>query len=173
MSNRPIKAASAAFTSAPFYLIQASGTDKRYVVSLGDKVRIRTLLAGFVNQAAEAVQVKIRDLDNRDEPVDYYGRVNRSALHSLMTKYEDVIFHDGHHDLMLKVPETDEYVVFDEHGLIFLYTGKDYSEPLDNLHAVYSPNEQLIYEFDHWHYRMANGREQLKDLIEELGLRGE
>mgnify|MGYP001208517390 CR=1 FL=1 len=170
MSNQPIKAASKEFTNEPFHLIQSNGTDKRYVVSLRDKIRIRTLLAGFINQSENDVQIKIRDLDNPEKPIDYSGILNKSKLHELMTKHDDVIFHNGYHDLMLRNPKTGDYVAFDEHGLIFIYTNKDYSEILKNLEADYRADEKLIYELNHWHYCLSEGREKLAEMIKDFEL---
>jgi hypothetical protein len=81
-----------------------------------------------------------------------------------------LFFYDGFHDLMLRRPETGDYIAFEEHGLVFIYTGDDYSDTLEELGLIYKSNEKLIYQFDHWHYRPANGRHDLKNLIEELGL---
>jgi hypothetical protein len=173
MSNPPIKSASKEFTTEPFYLIQTNGDRKRYVVSLKDKLSIRTLLAGFINEASKEVQVKIRDLDNPEKPVEYSGSLEKSDLHQLMTKHEDVIFHHGRHQLMFRIHETSEHVAFDEHGLIFIYTTKDYEDTLKNLNAPFKPNEKLIEEFDHWHYCLANGEEKLADLIKDLELEKE
>lgn len=173
MSNQPIKAASKDFTPEPFYLIQKHQEDKRYVVSLKDKIRIRTLIAGFINQASKEVQVKIRDFDNRERPIDYSGSLDKSQLHQLITKHEDVIFHNGYYDLIFRIPETGDHIAFDEHGLIFIYTDDDYSEILKNLKVEYRSNEKLIHEFHHWHYCMANGHEKLADMIKELKLEKE
>jgi hypothetical protein len=170
MSNPPIKAASRDFTDEPFFLTQSKGSEKRYIVSLKDKISIRVLLAGFINECTSEVQVKITDFENPDGPVDYYGSSDKPKLHQLMTKYEDVIFHNGFHDLMLRNPASGEYIVFDEHGLIFIYTSQDYAETLKNLHAEYKPDEKMIYEFSHWHYCMAGSKEKLAGMIAELGL---
>ena len=170
MSDQPIKAASREASSQPFYLMQTNGTDKRYIAWLRDKIRIRTLLAGFINQSGSAVDVKIRDFTDSMEGADYQGEVLPSALHQLMTRYEDVLFHNGYHDFMVRIPETNEYIVFDEHGLIFIYSSNDYEKLLADLGASYSPDEKLIYEFDHWHYCSAEGKEKLISFIEDLGL---
>jgi len=170
MSNQPIKAVSKEFTKEPFHLIQSNETDKRYVVSLTDKVTIRTLLAGFINQSKNDVQIKIRDLDNPDKPVDYSGLLGKAKLHELMTKHEDVIFHNGYHELMLKNSYSGDYIVFDEHGLIFIYTSQDYSKILKNLEAEYKPDEKLIYEYNHWHYCLPEGRRKLVDMIKDFEL---
>ncbi len=173
MSNQPIKAASKEFTNESFHLIQSHGVDKRYVVSLSDKIRIRTLLAGFINQSKNEIQIKIRDVDNPEKPINYSGTLNKSKLHELMTKHEDVIFHNGYHDLMLRNPETGDYIAFDEHGLIFIYTNQDYSEVLKNLNAEYKPEEKLIYEYNHWHYCLPKGQEKLAEMIKDFELEKE
>lgn len=170
MSNLPIKASSKEFTNEPFHVVQSNGADKRYVVSLRDKESIRTLFADFINQSDYDVQIKIRDLDDADSPIDYLGSVDKSRLHKLITKHEDVIFHHGYHDLMLRHPDTGDYIVFDEHGLIFIYTNQDYSSILAGLKAPYKPNEKLIYEYNHWHYCLANGQERLNEMIRDFKL---
>lgn len=173
MSNQPIKAASKEYIKDSFHLIQSNGSDKRYVVSIIEKIRIRTLLAGFINQSEDEIQIKIRDLDNPEKPIEYSGASSKSRLHELMTKHEDVIFHNGFHDLMLRNPDSGDYVAFDEHGLIFIYTNQDYSEILKNLEAEYRPEEKLIYEFNHWHYCLPEGREKLADMIKDFELEKE
>lgn len=170
MSTQPIKATSREVTKDPFYLIQTNGSDKRYVVWLCEKVRIRTLIAGFINKAANHVEVKVRDFDEVEDGADNFGEVTKLQLHQLMTKYEEVLFHNGYHDLMIRIPETEECIVFDEHGLIFIYTSDAYDEVLMRLDAVHKPDEKLIYEFDHLHYCMAEGKDLLRRFIDELGL---
>ena len=71
MGSQPIKAVSKEFTDEPFHLIQSNGSSKRYVVSLKDKVRIRTLLAGFINQSKDEIEIKIRDVENPDNQFDF------------------------------------------------------------------------------------------------------
>ena len=131
------------------------------------------LLAGFINQTQDEVQIKIRDFDDPEKPVEYSGSVHKSKLHKLMTKHEDVIFHNGNHDFMLRDWNTGEHMVLDEHGLIFIYTERDYAEILKHLDAKYKPNEKLIYEFHHWHYCLPKGQEKLIALIKDLALRKE
>jgi hypothetical protein len=81
-----------------------------------------------------------------------------------------VIFHDGYHDLMIRIPENGDYVTFDEHGLVFIYSRDNYSDLLKELKLEYKANEKLIYQFGHWHIRPLNGKEDLKNLVDELGL---
>jgi len=165
----PIKAASANFTNDPFYLIQTNGYDKRYVVSLREKEKLKSFFAEFINEADE-LQVRIRDLDKVDDPIEFSGAATPNQLMEIMEKHEDIIYHHGKYDFMLRNPETGEYIAFDEHGLLFIYTDGDYSKTLDTLGTEHRPDEALIYEYDHWHFGLPEGAEKLKALINDLNL---
>lgn len=168
--NKPIKCASKDFNTNQFYLIQSKGSDKRFVVSFQDGQKIKEFLTSFIDNCSKGIQIKIRDFDDHDNPKDFDGQTTKSKLKTTIDKYEEVIFHDGYHDLMIRRPETGDYIAFDEHGLVFIYTQDNYSEILEKLGLTYKANEKLIYEFNHWHYRPTNGREDLKNLINELKL---
>ena len=170
MNNAPIKCASKDFTKASFYLIESYDEGKRLVASLGDKIHIRTLLTGFINEATETVEIKIRDFDNVENPIDYDGLIDIESLHKIMADFEDVIFHNGYHDLMIRNTETGENIVFDEHGLVFIYSAKDYSDVLLSLGSEYRPGEKLTYEYDHFHYCAPDGQARLSALIDALDL---
>jgi len=173
MSSQPIKAVSKEFSKEAFYLLQTNKKDRRYVVSLRDKIRIRTLLAGFINQAAAGLQIKIRDFSEPENPKDYFGKSTKTALHELMTKHEAVIFHHGFHDLMIRKVDSGDYIVFDEHGLIFIYTDQDYTDVLSKLGAAYKPKQKLIYELNHWHYSLSEGSQSLAEMIQDFKLKRE
>lgn len=168
--SRPIKSESADSVKDPFYLIQSNGPNKRYVLSLRDKTKISTFMAGFIDETESEVQIRIRDLDELENPTEYSGEANKSRLHEMMAKHDEVIYHHGKYDFMLRNPDTGDYIAFDEHGLLFIYTDQDYSEALDNLGAEHRPDESLIYEFDHWHIGLPDGQEKLEALIKELDL---
>lgn len=168
--KKPIKCASKDFTSGPFYYIQKAGSDKRFVASIQNVEKLNQFLTSFINNSEDIIQIKIRDFDDPDNPCDYDGEVSVSTMLNILVKYETVIFHDGFHDLMIRRPETGDYITLDEHGIIFIYTEDNYSEELERLGLSHKENEKLIYHFNHWHYRPENSREELKKLIDELGM---
>ena len=171
MSFKPFKCAAKDFNKNPFYLIQKNEDKKRFVVSLKDKLSIRIILAGFINEISQKIEIKIRDFENKENPIDYSGMLEKNELHKFMLDFENAIFNDGAHDFMIKNNKTDEYIVFDEHGLIFIYTEKDYSETLNNLKAKHLPKEKLIYSYDHWHFRSEGTYKELKLMIELMKLK--
>lgn len=169
-TDKPIKCASKDFKVNPFYLIQTNGSDKRFVASFQDEIKLKLFFIEYIDSSDTELQVKIRDFSDHENPVDFDGEATKAKLKSALDKYEEVVFHDGYHDLMLRRPNTGDYVVFDEHGLVFIYTHDNYSDTLNRYGLTYKASEKLIYEFDHWHYRPAAGKEDLNKLIMELGL---
>lgn len=170
---KPIKAVAKESSNEPFYLIQSNGLDKRYVVSLRDKVTIKALFGAFINQSEDTIQVKIIDFEEYEGPIDYSGEISKGKLHELMIKHEEVLFHNGYHDFMLKYPGSGDIMVFDEHGLIFIYTSLNYADVLSNFNVAYKPDEKLLYEYNHWHYCLHGGREKLTDMIKDFELEKE
>lgn len=169
-STYPIKCASAEYKAAPFYLIQKNKSEKRYVISFQDIEKIRTFLFAFIDRTFGEIEVKLRDYDNSDEPIDYDGIVPAENLKFAISAYPEVVFHDGGNEFMIRHSETGDYVAFDLHGLVFVYSNDDYSKQLKQLEIPYKKRERLIYEFNHWHVRPAKVRENLHELIQELGL---
>jgi hypothetical protein len=169
-AQKVVKCASKEFKAIPFYLIQAKGSDKRFVVSFQDGEKIKLFLSKFIDESADSLQVKIRDFEDHENPVDFTGKVTKEDFKVALNEYEDVIIHDGYHDLMIRRPETGDYIAFDEHGLIFIYTQYNYSTILEDFGLTYKADEKLIYQFDHWHCRSANGRNDLNKLVKELQL---
>jgi len=169
-SENPIKCASAEYTAKPFHLIQANETDRRYVISFQDIEKIKAFIFAFIDSASEKVAVKLRDNDDPDQPTDYDSDVKPQHLKNVINTFEETVFYDGYTDLMIRLHESGDYVVFDQHGLVFVYTHDDYSEVLQQLENPFNPNEQLIYEVSHWHIRPAKARENLVEFIRELGL---
>ncbi|MBN8684367.1 MAG: hypothetical protein J0L99_17090 [Chitinophagales bacterium] len=167
---KPVKCVSRDYHSSPFYLIQTNGPAKRLVASFQDGQAIKSFLTTFIDASPNALQIKIRDYADHENPTDFDGTAGKVAIKTALDKYEALILQDGYHELMLRRPETGDYLVFDEHGLVYLYTPDDYSEILEQSGLTYKTNEKLIEQFDHLHYRPANAKQDLQDLISELGL---
>lgn len=173
MTEKPVKCASKEFNVEAFYLIQANRSEKRYVAYFKEAAQIKMFLLGFIDKAQNEIRVKIRDMDDPEHSLDFEGSVDKQKLKNALETFKSLLFYDGYHDLMLRLPETGDYVAFDEHGLIYVYTKADYAPLLNSLGLRYRPKEKLVYQYDHLHYRPANAREDLKKLANELGLQAQ
>ena len=167
---RPIKADSADFTKDEFYLIQTSGPDQRYVASFQDKSKIHRFMTDFINKVEDEVEVRIIEFDESQQPIQFSGIIQKTELLSIVAIHDEVIFHHGKYDFMLRNSQTEEYFAFDEHGLLFIYTDQDYSEILHQLGAERRQDEPLIYEYDHWHIGLPEGEEKFAALINDSNL---
>ena len=165
------KCVSEGFTTEQFYLIQSNGVDNRFIVSLRNPNDILYMLNSFIEKAQHELQVRVRDLDDSENPIDFDGQVKKEDLIKAITRYHNALFHNGYFDLMIRHPETGDYIVFDEHGLIFIYSQEDFSVFLDSLQIPFNPDEKLPYEYGHWHYKSEEGSAELQQLIKDLDLK--
>lgn len=170
-SNKPIKCVSKDFTSNPFFLIQYNGSQKRFLAFFQNKEKIKQFLTLFIDQSVDDVQVKIYDVEDINNPKEHEGSVTKVKLKAAIKQYEEVVFHNGRHDFMIRQPETDDYIVFDEHGMIFIYTQDDYTTILENFGLSFQPNKKLIESFNHWHYSSQNHGMNLQSFIASLELK--
>lgn len=168
--NNPIKCFSGKYKASPFYLIQSNGADQRYVASFQKVQTINDFILHFAATASGKLQLKIRDLDDRDLQKEFLGILTKSELSTLLETFQSLIFHDGYHELMIRIPESGDYIAFDEHGLVFIYSNDDFSAILKKSGLQYRPNEAFIYEFDHFHVRPANAKADLERLVNEWKL---
>ena len=170
-TNRPIKCAAKGFKNEAFYLIQYNGADKRIVASFQNKEDIKLFLKTFIESVEININVKITDLDDYDDPQEFKGVVAKEKMKSTLDDNDDFLFHDGYHELTIMNPNSNDLIEFDEHGLIFIYANTDYSKILENFGLKLKSKEKLIYEYDHWHYRPADGQNVLKKIISDLNLK--
>ncbi|MBI1307217.1 MAG: hypothetical protein GC181_11495 [Bacteroidetes bacterium] len=112
--------------------------------------------------------IKIRELDDPGNPVEFDGQLTKDNLIAALDKYAEFIFHDGYHELMIRRPDTEEYIAFEVHGLIFLYTHYKYTKIFESFGLKYQADQKLIYQYNHIHYRPAKARVDLINLIKEF-----
>jgi len=116
------------------------------------------------------VDLEIRTTDAELNDVVYSGKQERSRLHALMTAFEDVLFHNGFYDLIVKSPDSAESITFDGHGLIYINTTADYADVLANLGAVCKSKVRLISKYFHWHHSSEDLNARLLEFVGSLGL---
>lgn len=71
---------------------------------------------------------------------------------------------------MARISRTGEYIVFDDHGLLFIYSKKDYQSFIESIDITYQEDQKLIYEFNHWHHGDEDHHEKLMNFVNALGM---
>ena len=163
------KCASKEAPKDPFYLIQSNGSDKRYVISLHDPEKIKLLLFNFIRKS-RYLDLKVRDMKSPENPTDYVGMLRRKKLLSILEKYDEFLFDNGNFEFMARISRTGEYIVFDDHGLLFIYSKKDYQSFIESIDIAYQEDQKLIYEFNHWHHGDEDHHEKLMNFVNALGM---
>lgn len=168
--NQPIKSASNEYKVSPFYCIETSGTTKRYIASLQDEQRIFDFILKFFRICETEIELTIKNLSNPDSPIEYTGKKSVSDAFKAFTRYSGLLLHDGYQELVIKNPATGDYLVYDDHGLLFIYSDDDYESMFIRLALEHRPDQKMIYDFPHWHIGISDGATQLKGLIDLLQL---
>jgi hypothetical protein len=168
--NTPRKCIARDFVPKSFYIIETNGEEQRYVVSFSDIAGIKRLLWYFIEAAEDYLQVRIADLEDRDSPIDYDGASSKENLKLVIEKYSDFVFHDGYHDFMLRHPKSGDYIAYDEHDNIYIYSNEDYAPVLEGIGIEHQIDEQFIFNVDHYHYRSGSGKEMFRNLVIDMEL---
>ncbi|XOV67499.1 MAG: hypothetical protein ACFHU9_17935 [Fluviicola sp.] len=155
-----------------FYLVQKYEKQTRYVISLQSPEDALLLLYNFIRKS-RYLDLKIRDMDNNENPTDYVGMLGRKKLLVILEKNEDILLGNVFFEFMAKNSRTGEYIVFDDHGLLFIYSNKDYASFIEQVDVSRNDEAKLIYEYNHWHNGPAGHREALQHFIKELEMHEE
>jgi len=79
-----------------------------------------------------------------------------------------LIYRDGYTQLCVRDPGTGEYIVYDEYGLIWVYSGSSLLPALAE-HLAERETE-LITKGGHYRRRLPTSDQQSAEFVESLGL---
>lgn len=101
----------------------------------------------------------------------YFGQdIDAAALvHALELKH-DWLAEDGHHQLMARRAGTNEYVVLDDHGLLFVYSREPRFEEWLVSHGIPRRQPWVKTDVDHLHCLTEDHDFQIRSFARGLGL---
>lgn len=99
----------------------------------------------------------------------YHGVCQLDNLTSAIRKNEDWVFQDGGSQLCVRCAGGGDYLVLDEHGILFFYSDDNGFRDLCQELGFEERAEPLLYESGHWHYR-AGRNESWEPFLRQLGL---
>jgi hypothetical protein len=122
-----IKAWSQEYQESPFFFEGNVKAGHRLIAWAEDcaltKKAFYRILESFPQSIEVLLKIEFRD-SAETKPLwsRFYGVVDRWQVVKVIQDNEVYVFSDGSHQLCLKVPESDHYLAFDEHGIFFIYS---------------------------------------------------
>jgi hypothetical protein len=161
------------YAPPPFYFRQTS-SDKavRYVAWPGNATRAQTVFGALLRLMPDELDVLLKSdkQDTADGPtfVRYYGPVQRARLLEAIAQSADLIYRDGYTQLCVRQPDSGEYIVLDEYGLIWVYSDAALVPPLAE--HLRMQRTDLITAGGCYRRRIPNAVEQERQFVTLLKL---
>lgn len=106
--------------------------------------------------------------DGPDEWIRFHGYASNQAVQTALTGFRKLLLCDSTHQFMVRSTETGEYLVFDDYGILWIYSDNEQFKELLVARGFKEKNQPLIYEGPVWRFTAPKG--QLKELTDFLML---
>ncbi len=101
----------------------------------------------------------------------YFGQsIDAETLAQAVEAKREWLAEDGHHQLMARRAGTSDYVVLDDHGLLFVYSRDPRFETWLAAHGIPRRRPWVKTDVDHLHCLTEDHEFQLRSLARQLGL---
>lgn len=173
------KAVSPDYNPEPFYFVEASETGEvRMPCWSPDPAPLIEIMLQALNGFPEEVGVLLKarvetslTQADQDEWVRFFGYCNKRAVQNVVARFRKFIQCDSTHQFMVRNTDTGEYLVFDDYGILWIY-----SEDPKFMHFLqkrgYSEKkgQKLICEGPIWRLTAPDSADQLRQIVDLLML---
>jgi hypothetical protein len=173
------KAVSPDYNPGPFYFVEASQTGEvRMPCWSPDPAPLMEIMLETLNGFPEEVGVLIKARvetssthPEEDEWVRFFGYCNKRAVQNAVARFRKFIQCDSTHQFMVRNTDTGEYLVFDDYGILWIYSGDPkFIEILQGRGYSEKKGQKLIYEGPSWRLTAPDSAGQLRQLVDLLML---
>ena len=173
------KAVSPGYNPRPFYSVDASETGEvRMPCWSPDPAPLVEImleaLNGFPEEIGVLIKARVETSSTQPEEdgwVRFFGYCNKRAVQNAVARFRKFIQCDSTHQFMVRNTDTGEYLVFDDYGILWIYSrdpkfidilqGRGYSE---------KKGQTLVYEGPTWRLTAPDSGGQLRQLVDSLML---
>ncbi len=176
MNNDPMKSAREDYKPTPFYFSEENNNFKRYVVYNNSFEIIKQLLKEIISSYDNIIEILLKDSQGYDDKKEediwdrYYSETTKENILKLLEIHSKYIFFDGNNQLCIKDSSTGDYISFDDHGILFIYTDK-FIDDLLLKNGIEKKKNELIYDQGHWHIRPKDADVLMNNFIKDLQLK--
>jgi hypothetical protein len=178
MSTQPPKpkAVREGYAPGPFFFAEdGPGGQTRLVAWTSDLTQLARLFEHLVGLLPDQVEVlmKIEREESDDSPETwdrFFGTCPRSLLQTAIMKCGALIYRDSRCQLLARDPDSREYVVLDEVGVVYVYsTAKKFRQAC--LAEQFEEREEpLVRTGPHWRQRVPDGDSLIRRFVTETGV---
>lgn len=174
LSPKP-KAVREGYAPEPFFFQEEGpGGEPRLVAWTSDLAQLARFFQRLLALLPEQVDilVKIERDESGESPEDwdrYFGSCPRSLLLRAIAKCSALIYRDSRCQLLVRDPESHEYVVLDEVGVVYVYSSQERFRRACLAEQFQEREEELIRSSPHWRQCVADGEALARSFVAETG----
>lgn len=173
--NHP-KAWAKDYEETPFFCDQKSESGQhRLIVWSEDLDQTKRAFYAIAEHLPQIVDVLLKisigtGEENRPLWTHYQGYIARDQVLNAARTNERYIFSDGMHQICLKDPDSDRYLAFDDHGILFVYSPLPTDFELFNALGFENRRAKPHYMVPHYQITDPDSKEMELKFIDNLGL---
>jgi hypothetical protein len=144
-------------------LSQLRATFRQLLTELPEHVEV--LLKISVERRRWAGQSHAREAWTR-----YYGTASKHKLEAAIATSDAFVFSDSRNQLCVRDPQTSEYVVIDDNGVVYVYSASERFRRVFQESGFEERVERLVGDEAHWDVVPPDGEGQERQFVSLLGL---
>lgn len=170
------KAVRDGYAPRPFVFAEdGSGGGSRLVGWTSDLEQLARLFERLVGLLPEQVEIlmKIERQESGDSPEDwdrFFGGCPRSLLQAAIMKCSALVYQDSRCQLMARDPESHEYIVLDEVGVVYAYSTAEKFRQAFLAERFEEREEELVRTGPHLRRCIADGEALVRRFVEDTGV---
>lgn len=178
MSTQPPKpkAVREGYAPSPFFFAEEGpGGQTRLVAWTSDLTQLARLFEHLVGLLPDQVEVlmKIEREESDDSPETwdrFFGACPKSLLQTAIMKCGALIYRDSRCQLMARDPESHEYIVLDEVGVVYAYSTAEKFRQAFLAERFEEREEELVRTGPHLRRCIADGEALVRRFVEDTGV---
>ena len=162
------------YTEEPFYKSDKDYEEPRFIAWAGGADQQAQLFWILAEVIGERIDYLFKEeIDTNSDGIAWrriFGGILYEDLKSVVESDADLFFHDSGFQFCLRIPESNDYFAYDDHGIFWIYSDGDDKRFLKALEraGLSERDAPLICDSAHWHVRPKNAEERLNIFIETL-----
>ncbi|MEW6585492.1 MAG: hypothetical protein AB1442_07735 [Nitrospirota bacterium] len=160
------------YSEEPFYKPDKDYEEARFIAWAGGATQQAQLFWSLAEVVGERIDYLLKEeIDKNSDGIVWrriFGGILYDDLKSVVESDEDLFFHDSGFQMCLRIPDSDDYFAFDDHGIFWIYSDdKRFLKALEKS-GLSERDAPLISDSAHWHVRPKDAEERLNSFIEKL-----